>query len=290
MDTMVHDILQKMGFEPEIRAVVPFLREEDGSPYQVWKIETAQGSYVLKKTSRTEKEVYEVFLPGCDYAPKLYGAWQDQGETWLLMEYIQGERMSHCTREKLKRTLDALISGQKQYWQDTTLAEVGYRYGEVFQSRCRRLAYLGELSECYSAYLDEFAAVPRTLCSDDLLPFNVLVNGDRAVILDWADAGILPYPCGLARLLAFGMEEPDWIFQMTQADREFALDYYYENLIREKGISRNAYDRTMKLFFFKEYSEWICCAARSGDYGSLNYKKYAPMAEKLARELMNSGT
>lgn len=286
---MVRNVLRKMEFEPEIQAVVPFLREEDSTPYQVWKIGTAQGDYVLKKTSPREKEVYEAFLSGCNYAPRLYGSWQEQGETWLLMEYIPGETMSHCTREKLKRTLDALIAGQKQYWQNTTLAEVGYGYDEAFQSRCRRLAYLGELAGCYSAYLEEFAAVPRTLCNDDLLPFNVIVEGDRAVILDWADAGILPYPCALARLLAVGVEEPDWIFQMTQADREFALDYYYEKLIREKGISRSAYDRTMKLFFFKEYSEWICCAARSGDHTSPNYKKYAPMAEKLARELMDDG-
>ena len=86
-------------------------------------------------------------------------------------------------------------------------------------------SYMDDLAEVYRAYLAEAARVPRTLCNDDLLPFNVLVNEERAVILDWEYGGILPYPCALARLLAFGEEGTDFFFQMTRADREFALRY-----------------------------------------------------------------
>lgn len=96
------------------------------------------------------------------------------------------------------------------------------------------------------------------------------------MILDWEYTGILPYPGPLARFLAFGEENPDSLFQMTPEDKAFALEYYYENLIRSKGISKAAYERTMKLFFFAEYCEWMCLAVSSGDFTSPKYKKYAP--------------
>ncbi len=278
-------ILEPLGFRPYIQNIVQFCSEEDGKPYQVWKLETEDGSFVLKQTSREEKAVYEAFLSDGGYAPKTYGFSEHGNEIYMLMEYVPGESMSKCTRPRLKRTLDALIAGQRRYWQNTSLADVGYGYARSFPNRCKRLAYMGELSESYEAYLEAFAAVPRTLCNDDMLPSNVIAGEDRAVILDWEFAGILPYPCAIARLLAFGEDDTDTLFQMTRSDKEFALDYYYENLIKDEGISREEYDRTMKLFFFKEYSEWIYCANAGGDCESENYKKYAPMAKELHRML-----
>ena len=41
----------------------------------------------------------------------------------------------------------------------------------------------------------------------------------------------------------------------------------------------------MDLFFFKEYSEWVYCAALSGDYEMDYYKNYRLWADKLARNL-----
>lgn len=281
----VAGVLGAMAFRETVRAVTPFLREEDKTPYSVWKIETARESYVLKKTSSEEQTVYRTFLTGCDYAPKIYGFARHQGEEYLLMEYVQGETMSRCNRQKLKLALDALICGQKAYWENASLADVGYSFARAFPQRQKRLEYMGKLSDCYRMYLESFSTVPRTLCNDDMLPFNVIVGENRAVILDWEDAGILPYPCAIARLLAFGEDNPNALFQMALDDKAFALDYYYENLIKEKGITRAEYERTMQLFFFKEYSEWVYCAAKSGDYTSENYKKYAPWAEALARQL-----
>lgn len=162
--------------------------------------------------------------------------------------------------------------------------DVGYGFRKSWPNRCKRLPYMGELECAYEAYLDAFKSLPRTLCNDDMLPFNVLANESRAVILDWEYGGILPYPCALARFLAFG-EEGDELFHMTEEDRRFALDYYYENLVREKGISRAEFDRIMDLFFLKEYSEWVCCAGLSGDYEMEYYIKYSGKARALAKKL-----
>lgn len=285
----VGEVLKAMGFHCAIRAATPFTREEDQTQYSVWRIETDSESYVLKKTTAEEQTVYETFLRDCDYAPQIYGFAQWQDETYMLMEYVPGETLSRCDRRKLTLALDALICGQKAYWENTSLADVGYSYARAFPKREGWLAYMGGLGDCYRMYLDAFSSVPQTLCNDDLLPFNVIAGADRAVILDWEYAGILPYPCAIARLLAFGEDNPNALFQMTPEDKTFALDYYYENLLKEKGIARAEYERTMQLFFFKEYCEWVYCAAKAGDFTSEYYRKYAPWAQALAQELRYAG-
>lgn len=280
----IREIIKNLCPDLRVGAAEPFRAEEDGRPYAVWKLQTDRGHLVLKKTSPMEQAVYETFFADGGPAPKVlaFGTYED--ELYLLMEFVTGSSMSRCTRKRLVRTLDALIESQRKWWADETHADVGYGFRQSWPNRRKRLAYLGELKPAYQAYLDEFERLPRTLCNDDLLPFNVLADDDRAVIIDWEYGGILPYPCALARFLAFGEEEGE-MFQMTGEDRDFALDYYYENLLRDKGNSRAEFDRTMDLFFLKEYSEWVYCAASSGDFEMEYYKKYSVMAEKLARKL-----
>lgn len=279
------EILGALGFPHPVQQVTQFHTEEDGTPYNVWKLDTDRGSFVLKKTSADEKAVYEAFFTDGGPAPAVYAFGTHESEAYMLMEYAPGTSMSNCTRPRLQRTLDALIASQAKYWDDTAHREVGYGFSKSWPNRLKRLSYMRDLAPAYQAYLDAFAAVPRTLCNDDMLPFNVLADDDRAVIIDWEYAGILPYPCAISRFLAFGEEDHAEMFFMSAEDKQFALDYYYENLVRHKGISRSEYDRTIKLFFFKEYSEWVYCAGISGDYGMDYYKKYYAQAKHLAQEL-----
>ncbi len=278
-------ILQALRFDATVLDAAQFLAEEDGAPYHVWKLDTDRGTLVLKKTSPEERVVYETFFPDGGPVPKVFAFGEYDGALYMLMEYVPGESLCRCDRNRLQRTLDGLIESQKAYWNTAIGTDVGYSFEKCFPNRQKRLAYMGDLATAYQAYLDAFAALPRTLCNDDLLPINVVANDQRAVILDWEFAGILPYPCALARLLAFGEEDPAALFQMTEDDRRFALDYYYENLVARKGISRAEFDRTMDLFFFKEYSEWVYCAGLSGDYEMDYYKKYAGKAKELATSL-----
>ena len=279
-------ILTALGFSCPVKDITQFQAEEDNNPYQVWKIDTGDRSVVLKKTTPEEREVYETFFPGGGGpVPKIYGFGEYEKELYMLMEYVPGATMSRCTRQKLTLALDALIAMQEQYWNDTAHAAAGYGFDSSWPNRQKRLPYMADLTDAYQAYLDAFRSVPRTLCNDDMLPINVLVDADRAVIIDWEFAGILPYPCALTRLIAFGEEGSEELFQMTGEDKKFALDYYYENLVRSKGISRAEYDRTMQLFFLKEYSEWVYCAGLSGDYEMDHYKKYYKKARELADKL-----
>ena len=286
MEQKLIDILRAMGVTEEIRAITAFRSEEDDAPYKVWRIDLDSRSLVLKKTTVEEKNVYETFFPGGGGAvPGIYGFLERERELYLLMEYVPGDTMSRCDRHRLTRTLDALMDLQRRFWGETTHEGVGYDFAASYPNRRKRLPFLADLQMAYEAYLAEFARVPRTLCNDDLLPFNVIVGQQRAVIVDWEFGGILPYPCALARLLAFGEEEEGALFFMTAADKAFALDYYYENLVADKGIFRAEFDRTMQLFFFKEYSEWVYCAASSGDFSGAYYEKYNAIARKIAMDM-----
>ena len=282
----VYEIFDKLNFSYTITSVKPFCREEDGSHYDVWKVETDCATIVLKKTSSYERVIYEAFFPrGGIGTPKVYGFVEHNCETYMLMEIFRGQTMSVSTREKLILALDALIQTQDKFWDNTSLSDVGWTFEKRHAARVKRFAYMDDLADAYKAYLEADSTVPRTLCNDDLLPFNVLVNDDRAVIIDWEFAGILPYPCALARLLAFGEENTDFMFQMSLADKEFAVQYYYDHLIRSKGISWDEYIQTMKLFFFKEYSEWVYFARSSNDFTKPEYQKYYAKCKILANSL-----
>ena len=258
-----------------------FRSEEDDNEYQVWKLTANSASLVLKKTNRREQETYLGFFSDGGPAPKVHGFYKD----WILMEYISGHTLSRCCRDDLILALDALIGSQRKYWNRNDLSHIGYSFDQCYPNRAKRLVYMEDLKDCYHAYLEAFQTVPRTLCNDDLLPFNIVISGDRAVFLDWELGGILPYPCALARMVAYGEEDENALFYMKREDQIFAVEYYYEHLIRDMGISYDEYIRTMKLFFFKEYSEWIYCAGLSGDRSGEYYQMYAPLARKLAAEL-----
>jgi hypothetical protein len=258
--------------------------EEDETPYHVWKLTWDDRTAVLKKTSPEELAIYNTFLTETKAAPKVYAQGEVDGAWYMLMEYIPGETLCHCTWERLQHALDVLMELQRRYWQDTIHGDLGYGFAKCYPNREKRLPYMEDLTEAYEAYLQAFCTVPRTLCNDDMLPINVIVSEERAVILDWEYAGILPYPCALARLIAYGPEESGGLFHISNGDRAFALEYYYDHLIREMGISREEYDHTMKLFLLKEYSEWVYCAHSSGDLGIPYYKPNYARARSLAEE------
>lgn len=62
------------------------------------------------------------------------------------------------------------------------------------------------------------------------------------------------------------------MYQISGEDREFAVQYYYEKLIMNKGISHDEYIRTLRPFFLKEYSEWICYARENHDTAIRNIR------------------
>ncbi len=273
-------ILSALGL-PQDCTAEPFRNAEDGEVYSVWKITSGDEAYVLKPAKEYECAVYTTFLSGnpC-YAPALLGTVESDGKRWLLLEYIEGEDLRYCTREKLTRALDALIAMQKQWWQVPGFENAAFSMEKARPGRIRRGEDLGNenLKRAYAQYLQYWEVLPRTLCHEDLLPFNVLIGGERAVLIDWEYGGMQPYLSSLARLIAHGEEGEDSFFHMKKEDRQFAIDYYYHNLAEEKGIGYREYRNALDAFLLYEYCEWIMLGIRYGNTDSERYKRYLTLA------------
>ncbi|MBQ1208267.1 MAG: phosphotransferase [Lachnospiraceae bacterium] len=273
--------------------LIPFCREEDGTAYSVWKVTVDGKLFVLKLAKGCEAEIYRTFFTGAVKnglnlpVPELYDSAVVDNKEYLLMEYVEGRNLCHCGRDALKRVLDALISLQKRFWDMPEYQDATYSFEKALEQRKKRGEYLNDpvLEAAYDVFVESFCTIPRTLCHDDLLPFNVLVSDHRAVLIDWEAAGILPYPTSLARLIAHGSEIEGAFFWMTEADKAFAVQYFYEHLVRDMGISYDEYRRTLDYFLLYEYCEWIMLGNRYEDADMERYAAYREKAHGLLREM-----
>ena len=272
------------------QAVVTQLKHvEDDEPYQVWTIDTGAARYILKEAKEDEAETYRLILSelNTDCIPAIYQTISAGEKIYLLMEYIDGENLCHCNRAKLTLALDALISLQRKTWNNRSLVDYGYSFEKSLHGREQRGKYLNDplLEEAYEKFMRMYRTVPRALCHDDLLPFNVLASDNRAVLIDWECGGILPYPTAFARLIAHSEETENALFFMTSEDRIFAIDYYYNNLLKEMGISYTEWRNTLEYFLFFEYCEWVFVGNKYDAQNSEFSKKYLPIARQQASKL-----
>lgn len=279
------EIFQKIHL-PEIEA---FKSEEDGSDYDVWKIVSENNKYVLKKAKEYEIEVYSTFFnESVKGAPKFYKSINIDGYDYFLMEYAEGNSLSRCDRKDLICAIDALISIQERYWEDRALSKSGFSFEASLTKRKNRGKYLNdaELEKAYATYLEIYSSVPRTLCHDDLLPFNVLVSDEGATIIDWEYAGILPYPSSLVRLIAHGTTNEKDLFYMKDEDKNFAIEYYYDKFIKRKGILYEDYRKAIDYFLLYEYCEWIMLGIKYGNTDSDRYRQYYKKAKEHLRKIL----
>ena len=72
---------------------------------------------------------------------------------------------------------------------------------------------------------------------------------------------------------------------MKEEDKNFAVDYYYECLLKEKGINYEEYRNLLNLFMLYEYCEWIMLYNKYEDASIEMYKKYKSKAYKLIDEM-----
>ena len=278
----VPDILDKMGIVPPYQ-YSPLQWEEGVTDYDAFRVQDRR-TYVLKKSSEQECTVYETFLGSMGrIAPRLYKSAEVEGETYLLLEYVPGEKLCKCTRPALTAALDTLIRLQDQYWERRDLESFGYGYPASLKDCQDRAACLNvpDLEAAYPVFLDLYASVPRTLCPD-LRPSNILMQRDRAVLTDWAYAGILPYPTALARLIAHGEEDKNAAFSLSPLDREFAIHYFFTHFTLDKGIPYEEYRRTLDYFLLDEYCVRLMQEDRSSAY---RFRRHLTRITEFAKRL-----
>ena len=73
---------------------------------------------------------------------------------------------------------------------------------------------------------------------------------------------------------------------MTRSDRDFAIEYYYERLIKKHGVSYADYRRALDYFIFYEYTEWIMIGNRYDARDDERYGRYLGLANDLADRLL----
>lgn len=279
------DRINAVSISPKA-TITQLKHEEDNEPYQVWRIDTDNTSYILKEAKENEVEIYQSILtPLKDSIPTIYQTIATEDKIYLLMEYIEGEDLCKCNRKKLTKALDALISLQQKTWESNFHK---YKSGQDFLKRQNRGKYLNDslLEDVYGRFLKIYQSLPRALCHDDLLPFNIIASEHKAVLIDWETGGILPYPTPFARLIAHTDDNADAMFYMTNTDKNFAIDYYYDRLLKDKGITYTNWRNTLEYFLFYEYCEWVYVGnkfnATDGEY----YNKYLPIAKQQAAKIL----
>lgn len=274
---------------PKYAKITKLKNKEDNEPYQVWRIDVDNIKYILKEAKGREKEIYQsIHLKVKESIPILYQSITIEEKTYLLLEYIEGDDLCKCNRTKLKNALDALISLQQKTWESKEIAQFEYSFEESLVQRQTRGQYLNDilLEEAYKKFLRVFQSVPRTLCHDDLLPFNVISNNEKAVLIDWECGGILPYPTSFARLIAHTEDNKDALFYMTKSDKCYAIEYYYENLLMKNGITHNDWLNTLEYFLFYEYCEWVYVGNKYNVTDGEYFKKYLPIAKEQANKIL----
>ncbi len=280
------NVLGRPGISGE--SVKAFTSDEDGSEYAVWLVDDGKEKSVLKKAKEYELKAYRAYFPsGKPYVPALLGSCIFGESEYFLTEYCPGTDLRICSREKLTKALDALTRMQDEFWQREDMYDTCVSMDRALAAIAEDGKYLGSelLERTYSKFTDIYRETPRTVCHEDLLPINLIINEERAVITDWEYAGILPYPGPFALLIAHGRNDPDSYFFMSDEDKSFAVGYYYDNLVKKHGIPFDEYRHVLDYFIFHEYCEWIMLGNRYGNRDDERYGYYMKLAEDLAQRL-----
>lgn len=281
---MIKQILKQFNIDSYTN-ITRMINIEDGSYYDAWKIEINKEYLILKKAKEKELEIYKNILTNLDQGvPEYISSTNYEDANYILTTYVEGKDLCKCDKDSLIKVLDTLIYLQNKYWKNETLTNIGYTFESSKQSRNGRLKHLNdaELEKEYLEYLKLYNELPKTLCHDDLLPFNVIIN-EYAYIIDWEVAGILPYPSSLVRLIAHGKDDENYLFYMTDEDKEFAIEYYYYNFIINKGISKEEYLNAIDYFLLYEYCEWIMLGNK---YQEVDRERFNYYLEKAKKHIM----
>lgn len=269
-----HNIVNRLPYE-----------ETDGF-YNVWKIDSGGVEYILKRVAQNEKDFYAQQKVDLSVFPKCFGTTSFYGKDYILLEFVNGKNLMKCNRKQLVKVLDAMIELQNAYFEGDE--QIGQPFEEFVESANARRQHLedDELVQAFDVFLKDYMSIARTLCHDDLLPFNVILSGERVVFIDWEHSGFLPYPTMLARFVAHTSEHGETPFFMAKEDVEFAIEYFYEHFVKLKGIDFETYRFSLECCLFFESIEWVYVYNKYGKERDAFFDYSFALAKDRAKSLL----
>lgn len=131
---------------------------------------------------------------------------------------------------------------------------------EVYWKRIlKRAMYVADdkiLRQAYQLFLDRQLTCPCTLSHGDFLQFNIMNTSGKIVIIDWGNAGRMPYSLDIARFIAHGTENRETFpFYMNDDQKKLFVDHMYKNLNNKPDYDQYLMD--IRLAVLNEYIEFV---------------------------------
>lgn len=232
------------------------IKNEDGDDfYNVWMIVSDNNSYILKRSTENEISNYNVLLniP----IPKYYGNLKYYNKLYILIEYLDGDNLMNGNLYKCTKAIDTIIEINKKYLNNEV--ELSDTFDKELIRINKRLEYLNDelLERKYLEFIDVYKKTIKTVCHNDLLPFNMIIVNNIAYLIDLENIGYLPYLLMFARFIAHYKDIKGYLFYLEDSVKEYLIKYYYDNFVSLLNKSYEEYLYELDLFLFFEYTEWV---------------------------------
>lgn len=255
---MTHSTIKKIVNKIKILNIINIkqIKNEDGDAfYNVWLIISDNNSYILKRSTENEINNYNSLLniP----IPKYYGNLKYYNKLYVLIEYLDGVNLMNGNLDNCIKALDTIIEINKKYLNSNiTLSDT---FDKELIRINKRLKYLNDelLERKYLEFIDVYKKTIKTVCHNDLLPFNMIITNNKAYLIDLENIGYLPYLVMFARFIAHYKEVKGYLFYLEDSVKEYLIKYYYDNFVVLLNKTYEEYLYELELFLFFEYTEWV---------------------------------
>ena len=275
---LAEKILGTGVIESMTRVCERYGREEDEfRKYDVYKINTQNGTKIMKKSSEREVSNYEKYLHAKNFnVPAYYGSHVDGKNLWIILDSIEGEDLREMSDALARAAAESLAAIQNAYWN----CRDKERFDAYIQRLEKRYSFIKKddvIGKAYKVFLERQLACLRTMSNGDFLEFNAVNHKGKVYIIDWGFGGIMPYSLDIARFIAHATENrATFPFYMNDDQKKIFVDRVYELLRIKPDYKQYLYD--IKLAILNEYVEFI-----EADEDEDNW--YLEHAKRLAEEI-----
>lgn len=225
-------ILSKLSVQ-NISGILRFVDTNLEKIYDVYLIKMQDETRILKQVGEycADKEKYDTYFAGKDFSvPEVFEIFSEAEKHYVLMQVVEGVDARGCDRIQAANIGRELGKIQSFYLTDGGHTEAAERYWEFFEGFYEKLkGFFPDIDDVWEGVKQRFFEVPQTLIHEDLLPINVLLEGDKPWFIDWEMAGIYPYFLDLARF-AYIYYDVVGAFYISAESAEAFIEAYYEEM------------------------------------------------------------